>query len=654
MIKLATPVATLQSYDTQNMKGNSVVSGSRSLTSLALRGWRSSYKPLILTCCAIFLVAIVVRTFHWQDNPTPPFHGMTGEYRAYAIALLQGDVKNFLAGPNPPSDANVIKHPPGYPLLMAAVYKLFGFSDNALTVLHILLDALAALLVFLIAYEIFSHTTAAGLPRFGSRFGVAALSGFLVALSPQLAYHSIALIPDPLAAPPLLLSAWLLLRAYKNPRLVTIFASGLMIGVSCWFKANTLLLPLFVCAIMPVLFKRGLRLRFAAALLAGFLLLIAPITIRNAIYFRSFIPVSLGAGLILVDGIGLYDKEQRFGLPDNDYLLSKLEAQAFGRPDYVGVHFGIDGVMRERYRMKRGLAVLQADPVWFSKMMAHNAALMLRLTRVELMRPQAAVRSFLSVPSDAIPSWIVRPGDQASQPIPTDVTVTQLADRRALGIEGFSYNLFLSKPVIVTPNTEYLIRVPLRIEHGAVVIAIVDSQHNTLAWTPVLHPIHWLGLPEPQRPEVNIDLPFVSGKSTSVEIRVTNGARAQGHVAAELGTISAYKLGPASQTWTRYPRSALRLIEKFFITAVMLPFTLLGVILLMRKCRWPELTILLVLPIYYMCAQSPLWTEFRYISPMHYFLFILAAVGFVWSVEILRKAISRVTRNANNLSGAVR
>ena len=164
------------------MKGNSVTQMASFPDSR--KRWASLRARLVLTCSVIFLFALMVRAFHLQDNPTPPFYGMTGEYKAHAMVLVRGDVKTFLEGPNPPSNANIIKHPPGYPLLMAVVYKAFGDSDKALQFVQIMLDALSAVMVSLIAYELFS-------------FGVATLSGFFVALSPQFAYHSIALLPDP-------------------------------------------------------------------------------------------------------------------------------------------------------------------------------------------------------------------------------------------------------------------------------------------------------------------------------------------------------------------------------------------------------------------------------------------------------------------------
>jgi len=72
-----------------------------------------------------------------------------------------------------------------------------------------------------------------------------------------------------------------------------------------------------------------------------------------------------------------------------------------------------------------------------------------------------------------------------------------------------------------------------------------------------------------------------------------------------------------------------------------LPLTLLGVIFLARERRWSELAILVVLPAYYLCVQSALWTEFRYILSMHYFLFVLAAVGLVGVAKILTGVMGR-------------
>jgi hypothetical protein len=580
-----------------------------------------------VACSAIFVLAVVIRVFHFQDNPTAPFNGMTGEYRNHAMFLVKGDIKTFLGGPNPPSNANVIKHPPGYPLLMALVYKLAVNSDTALRFVQVVFDASAAVLVVLIAAELFS-------------FGVAVLSGFLVALSPQLAYHSVALLPDPLAAPPLLLSAYLLVRAYKHPRLLTLFASGVMIGVSCWFRSNTMLLPLFLCAAMPVLFIKGKRTRFAIALVVGFLLVIIPITVRNAIFFHAFIPLSLSAGITLVEGIGVYDKEKRLGLPENDYLVTKWEAQEFGRPDYLGERFSVDGVIRERHRIKRGLAVVTAHPLWFLGVMIHRASSMLRLARVELVRAQPPVRHSISISGNVAPGSPVLPAD-ASQPA-GNLERRITSDGQGVVLSGSAQDVFVSNPVLVKPQTDYLLRVPLKLKEGEVVIEVLDAQsYDTLAFTPILHPIHWLDLTPEQQPMVTVDVPFVSLDTTRVIFKLRDPRRSPQHTALELGVAEAFELGPATQTWARFPRFIVGILQRLFITAVMLPVTILGVVFLIRQRRWPEMVLLLSLPAYYMCVQSALWTEFRYILSMHYLLLILAAVGFVWIGKTLAQAISR-------------
>src|SRR5207237_5587989 len=162
----------------------------------------------------IFLIAIGVRVLHWKDNRQAlPFVGMAEEYQAHALLLVRGDLRHFLTGPNPPSDANVVKHPLGYPILLAALFKLFGPSDATVLSFNITLDAVAALLVFFLAAELFPTA-------------VAFIAGLLVAFSPQLAYHSIAPLPDPLVASPILLAILLLVRAVKRPRLWTLAAAG--------------------------------------------------------------------------------------------------------------------------------------------------------------------------------------------------------------------------------------------------------------------------------------------------------------------------------------------------------------------------------------------------------------------------------------------
>jgi hypothetical protein len=83
---------------------------------------------------------------------------------------------------------------------------------------------------------------------------------------------------------------------------------------------------------------------------------------------------------------------------------------------------------------------------------------------------------------------------------------------------------------------------------------------------------------------------------------------------------------PVSAGWTRAPRLAVRAAHKLFITAVFLPLQLLGLAALVRARRWRVLAALAAVPLYYLCVQSALHTEYRYVLAVQYFLLVPAAL----------------------------
>jgi hypothetical protein len=108
---------------------------------------------------------------------------------------------------------------------------------------------------------------------------------------------------------------------------------------------------------------------------------------------------------------------------------------------------------------------------------------------------------------------------------------------------------------------------------------------------------------------------------------MTNAGASGVNPVAQIGEARLYSLGPTAFTWTRPARAAVRLLQKLFITAVMLPLSLAGLFLLIRARRRRALVLLLVVPAYYLAVQSALHTEYRYVLAIHHFLFILAAVA---------------------------
>jgi len=310
-------------------------------------------KRWLLICLILFSVAAGVRFLVWQNNKV----AMSGVqyvvvegYLRDAQLLIDGNIAEFVRGPDPPSNANILLHPPGYPIFLAAIDQTVG--SGSIEIVQILTNSVSAILVFLIAATLFDTPTGT-------------VTGTLTALSPQFAYYSGIVLPDELSTLPILAAVYFLIRAINKPDLKWSVLCGAAIGLSCWLRANALLLPLFVAGAAMLVFPKGTRLRFAAAILISFVVSISPITIRNYVVFDSFLPLSLGTGTTFIEGLGDMDSRGSRGLPTRDEQVMSLDADRFDRPDYYGFLYSPDGIFRDRERIKFGLGVVASEPLWF-------------------------------------------------------------------------------------------------------------------------------------------------------------------------------------------------------------------------------------------------------------------------------------------------
>ena len=543
--------------------------------------------PRALIICGLFLLALGVRFLTWQDNRRDIWKvqtSVTDGYKDSARQLAGGDFKLFV------SDINHMGHPPGYPILLAAIFKTVGESDTAIQVVQILFDGVAVVLVFLIAAEL-------------APLGAAVLCGFLAAISPQFAYFSVVLLPDSLVVPPILLAIWLLIPTRKRPRLTNFALAGALIGLSCLLRANALLLPFFLALLTPLFVARGKRLHSAAALLAGALLVIAPVTIKNAIVFRSFIPLSLGAGQTFLEGIADYDGAKRFNIPDTDLGLMRQEAEWYGNSEYAQLLFGRDGVKRDRMRVERGLAVVRSHPVWFAGVVAKRGLASTRLDPVPVLNPQSPV-------SHPIPSLSV---DEQLFPLETQ------HDNYAI--------LYVSETMSVKTDRDYVAYLPLKLEQGRILIKITDEGQKTILASTNVDLVE--GVPASEQPVHNLTIPFVSANHSQVRLVIANFAARDSLVLT--GANRVIELGPSSHQWLRYIRLPLGYAQRIFKTAFIVPLVVVGLILMVRKRNWQSLAILLAVPAYYLVVQSTLHTERRYVYIIHFFFLILASEA-LWKI----------------------
>ena len=345
----------------------------------AAQGFVTRHHLLIL--CLICCTALGVRLLNWQAARHEAFvvqSSVALNYKHLARLIRANGLSSLYDASSSTSNPDLLGHPPGYPILLSFVYRLAPDSDTATQLLQMILDSLSVIVIVLIALELFPAA-------------VGIIAGFLAALAPQFSWNSMLLLPDSLAALPILLAMLLLTRSGRRTdaarerfSLVSILAAGALIGVSVWLRANSLLLAPFITLVFLFIRKRGARLRPALLLVCGALVIIAPITIRNAIVYGKFIPVSLGAGQTLIEGIADYNTDGSLGLPQTDVELTRGEAETSQRPEYANSLFTPDGIQRDRARLARGFAVIRAHPIWFAGVMVQRGASMLRLERTPL------------------------------------------------------------------------------------------------------------------------------------------------------------------------------------------------------------------------------------------------------------------------------
>src|SRR4026207_1807353 len=124
-------------------------------------------------CALIFLLAFGVRLLSWHDTRLEVGKVQTvvsNDYKHVAQLLRQGGVAAFFSSSSSLSDLNTLGHPPGYSILIAMAYSVFGESDMCVTSTQMICDALAAVVIFLIVAEL--------MPA-----GAAVVAGLLAALS---------------------------------------------------------------------------------------------------------------------------------------------------------------------------------------------------------------------------------------------------------------------------------------------------------------------------------------------------------------------------------------------------------------------------------------------------------------------------------------
>ena len=182
--------------------------------------------------------------------------------------------------------------PPGYPLLLALIYHVFGESPFAAKVLQANLSTLLCLLVFLLSRRIFGERTAF-------------IALILCAFHPSFIF-SVSLLGTEIPFTCLVVSAVLILcksKSISSTKQVDFLLAGLAFGAAALMRPMALLAPLPL-GMWLLIDWQGWQ-KSSKALIVFCLAMTLPIlpwTIRNYIHFQKFVPISTNGGCNLFYG----------------------------------------------------------------------------------------------------------------------------------------------------------------------------------------------------------------------------------------------------------------------------------------------------------------------------------------------------------------
>lgn len=278
--------------------------------------------------------------------------GSYAKFDRQAHDILNGRQRLFWI--DDPARTDLAQYPPAFPAVVALIYKLTGEASAYSTqiVLWLFDLILSPLLICGIAAT-----------AFGWRAAIA--SGFLIGLSALFALYAAYPSADVPATWFVLGGCWLLLLASQRKNVWLALTAGVVLGIACWLRVNPLYLCVFWAAALFVAL-RDKRALLGLAVLAGTVVVIAPLVIRNYVVFPDFTPTGGTIGVNLWEGLGETELGRQNGFLFGDDKMLAVERTRMNRPGDTQVEIQFpDGIRRDKERTRESLAFIRQHPIWY-------------------------------------------------------------------------------------------------------------------------------------------------------------------------------------------------------------------------------------------------------------------------------------------------
>jgi 4-amino-4-deoxy-L-arabinose transferase-like glycosyltransferase len=281
-----------------------------------LRKERGSGFPFTMTSKGFYLFLFLLAFVVWYGFYATHTKGVTGsddrEYASIARNIVEG--KGIVRNSIYPIDINFFSkppisefhHPPGYPLILAAFFKVFGISDGVA-----LLPSYFSYFLLLLLLLCFMKKRA--------ELKTAALAGILIIFNKELLDVSLVALTE-IVYSVVFFTFFVVLANAKTPRAV--FVAGLLLGVSQLIRKSfyPFLVPLFVYFFV---YHRDLRWKKMGLFTVGLLRPLLPFWIRS--YLATGSPFFSYNHLILMSYSDKYPEMQIWRDIDVPSLLELLK-----------------------------------------------------------------------------------------------------------------------------------------------------------------------------------------------------------------------------------------------------------------------------------------------------------------------------------------
>ncbi len=233
----------------------------------------------------------------------------------------------------------------GYGILLAGIWKVTGSKRWwTIRVLQVLIDILMCWIVYRIASRVFNEPAALTAALLYALF----LPGIEMAVRPH---------RDIWVSYLFLFSVFLLLQKdglSRNP--LHFILVGISVGIVAWMRSTVVLFAVFTSFALFFLVDRKSAIRLSGILLGGFLLILAPMLIRNYVVFEK--PMATRGAFWHSFWGGVGQMPNPYGLHEDDREIAAL-AQKFDST----VHYGTEAY--EQVLRREAFKFIGDHPVWY-------------------------------------------------------------------------------------------------------------------------------------------------------------------------------------------------------------------------------------------------------------------------------------------------